>query len=147
MNKALSSALRLLTRREHSVYELACKLTQKGYASSEIEAAIAECQRLGLQSDERFVETICRTRIRQGYGPLRIQQELRSLRIEETLINTVLQQKQDHWLAHAIAVKKKKYKNQGELTFKQMQKQKQFLLYRGFSADIIAMVFNETMIE
>ncbi|AHE67710.1 hypothetical protein Loa_02167 [Legionella oakridgensis ATCC 33761 = DSM 21215] len=135
--------MRLLARREHGAHELAYKLMQKGYADSEIKDVISECQRLGFQNDQRFAESVCRARIQQGYGPLRIQQELRSLRVEEALVNTVLQQEQDHWLDHAIAVKEKKYKKQDELTFVQVQKQKQFLLYRGFSADIIAMIFRE----
>lgn len=72
MNKALDCAVRLLARREHGARELAEKLAQKGYNSSDIDEAIARCQSLGLQSDVRFAESRCRLRIRQGCGPLKI---------------------------------------------------------------------------
>jgi len=77
MTKAFDSALRLLTRREHGAIELNDKLIQKGFDSAEVKDAIDACQRLGLQSDERFVENYSRSRIRQGYGPLKISQELK----------------------------------------------------------------------
>ena len=133
--------MRLLARREHGAHELANKLAMKGYLDIEIQDALSECQRLGLQSDSRFVDNVCRTRIRQGYGPIRIRQELQNLHIDSELIDAVLQQEQDNWLDYAVSVWKKKYKEQGELSYTTLQKQKQFLLYRGFSSDIITMVF------
>ena len=135
-------AVRLLARREHGAHELATKLAQKGYLATEIKEILLKCQDLDLQSDSRFVENVCRARIRQGYGPLRIRQELQSLKIAEDLIDEALQQEQDNWLDYAIGVWKKKYKEQGESSYEDIQKQKKFLHYRGFSSDTIAMVFN-----
>ncbi len=142
MNEAYASAVRLLTRREHGALELANKLATKGYSNTDVQDALLDCQRLGLQSDSRFVENVCRTRIRQGYGPQRIRQELQSLQIDVELIDAQLQQEQDNWLVHAIGVWKKKYKEQSELSYLALQKQKKFLLYRGFSTDTIAKVFS-----
>lgn len=133
--------MRLLARREHGAHELANKLAQKEYPELEIQEALLKCQRLGLQSDSRFVDNVCRARIRQGYGPIRMRQELQSLQIDRDLIESVLQKEQDNWLMYAIEVRKKKYKDQSELSYAGLQKQKQFLLYRGFSTDTIAMVF------
>lgn len=133
--------MRLLARREHGAHELAAKLAKKGYLGVAIQEALAECQRLNLQSDSRFVENVCRTRIRQGYGPLRIRQELQNLQIDSELIEAALQQEQDNWLDYAIGVWKKKYKEQSESSYIALQKQKQFLLYRGFSTDTITRVF------
>lgn len=144
VNEAYACAVRLLTRREHGAFELANKLALKGYPTSAIQDALHECQHLGLQSDSRFVENVCRTRICQGYGPQRIRQELQNLRVDVELIDTVLQQEDDNWLAYAIGVWKKKYKEQDELSYIALQKQKKFLLYRGFSTDTIAKVFNRS---
>jgi regulatory protein len=141
-NNAYACALRLLARREHGAHELASKLAKKGFAQLAIADALSECQRLGLQSDSRFVEMVCRARIHQGQGPIRIRQELQQLRIESELIASELQKETDHWVAHATAVLKKKYKEEGEVSYIVMQKQKQFLVYRGFSMDTIALVFN-----
>lgn len=140
MSDAFACAVRLLTRREHGARELADKLKRKGYLLADIEASILECQRLGLQSDSRFVESLCRTRVRQGYGPLRIRQELQHLQVDGELIEDVLQQEQDNWLTYATDVWKKKYKVQ-TTSYTDLQKQKQFLMYRGFPMDIIAKVF------
>ncbi len=143
MSEVFTCAVRLLARREHGAYELTNKLLKKNYPESEAQDAVLECQRLGLQSDDRFVENICRARIRQGYGPLRIRRELQDLQIDVELINHTLQHEQDNWVTYALEVWKKKYKNQTALSYPALQKQKQFLLYRGFSTDTIAMVFKD----
>ena len=131
----------LLARREHGAHELANKLATKGYLAKEIEEAISLCQQLGLQSDGRFVESMCRVRIRQGYGPIRIRQALQNLRLDSDLIDAALALEQDNWLDYAMDVWQKKYKEQVDLSYPAIQKQKQFLLYRGFSTDTITMVF------
>lgn len=143
MTKAFDSAVRLLSRREHSALELYDKLKQKGYSSIEAQEALDACQRMSLQDDCRFVDVYIHSRIRQGYGPLRISQELSSKGIEKELIYQFLQQEQANWLAHALTVWQKKSKGQHNLPFDELQKQQRFLLYRGFSLDIIAQVKNE----
>src|SRR3546814_5195711 len=109
MTKACDCALRLLARREHGAHELADKLRQKGYSQPESNEAIAECQRLGLQSDQRFVESLCRARIRQGCGPLKINQELHTKQIDRELIDKALEQEDDNWLTHALAVRSEEH--------------------------------------
>jgi regulatory protein len=143
MSSAIDCAMRLLARREHGAHELAGKLAQRGYQAAEIAELIKECQRLGLQSDLRFVESFCRYRIRQGYGPLKIRQELQARQIERDLIETVLKEEQDNWLSYALAVWHKKYKEQADIPFAELQKRQRFLLYRGFSTEIIANLMAE----
>lgn len=147
MTKAFDCALRLLSRREHGASELADKLALRGYSSEEVNEIIAECQRLGLQSDARYVESLCHTRIRQGCGPLKISQELQAKQVDRELIETVLQQEQDNWLTYALAVWHKKYKNQDDIPFAELQKRQRFLLYRGFPTDIITRVIDEVKSE
>ena len=109
MSKALASALNSLTRREHSVLELKKKLEQKGYSASEATLAVEECQRLGYQSDGRFTEALCRSRIMQGYGPLRIKQELSAKGINAEMIEQVLEyEPEDSWCQRAFEVASKK---------------------------------------
>lgn len=140
-SNAYTCAVRLLARREHGAYELANKLATKGYLDIDIQDALNECQRLGLQSDCRFVDNVFRARIRQGYGPIRICHELEHLQIDSELIDARLQQERDNWLDYAVGVWQKKYKEHVNISYTTLQKQKQFLLYRGFSTDIINMVF------
>jgi len=143
MTKAFVSAVRLLARREHGAHELAQKLLQKKHPEHEIQDAIDECQRLDLQSDARFVENLCRARIRQGHGPARIRQDLQNVQIDRDLIDQVLDEERDNWVSYARDVWTKKYGEQDDRSFTATQKQKQFLLYRGFSVDTINMVFRE----
>ncbi len=142
MSKTYESAVRLLARREHGAYELAQKLSQKGHPQGAIAEALLKCQDLGLQSDVRFVELVCQSRIRQGYGPIRIRQELQSKQIAGDLIEQGLEQ-QACWLRQAQDVYQKKYKACNDVSFQMIQKQKQFLLYRGFPMDIINQVFRD----
>ncbi|MDP3562798.1 MAG: recombination regulator RecX [Legionellaceae bacterium] len=142
MSKAYVSAVAMLARREHGADELMQKLAQKGYDQTEIQLALDECQRLDLQSDIRFAENVTRARIRQGYGPERIRQELKNKRIERELIDNVLAIEQDNWVSYAMDVRKKKYDQAANSSYSDIQKQKQFLLYRGFSMHTIAIVFD-----
>ncbi|KTD21691.1 recombination regulator RecX [Legionella londiniensis] len=142
MNSAFASAQRLLARREHGAKELRDKLLQKGHRASEVDQVINECQRLGLQSDLRFAESVCQSRIQQGYGPLRIRQELQVKRIDSELIEQVLQKEEGNWCAYALAVWKKKFKHQ-ESGHWALQKQQRFMYYRGFSPDTIAQIVRE----
>lgn len=143
MSDVFTCAVRLLARREHSAWELTTKLLKKSYSAEEIQGALQECQRLGLQSESRFVESVLRTRIAQGYGPLKIRRELQNLQVDENLINDTLQYEQDNWQACAKRVWEKKYKNHGDFSYMGLQKQKQFLLYRGFASDTITALFKD----
>ncbi|CEG57334.1 recombination regulator RecX [Legionella fallonii] len=140
MTEAFESALRLLTRREHGALELCDKLEQKGFSQKEAKNALEACQRLGLQSDSRFVENYTNSRLRQGYGPLKISQELKIKGLDKELILEKLEQEKDNWLAHAVKVWEKKSRGKKDLSFDEMQKLQTFLLYRGFTMDIIAQV-------
>lgn len=143
MTKAFDCAMRLLSRREHSAHELAVKLAQRSYGPEEISEVIAKCQRLDLQSDDRFVELLCHTRIRQGCGPLKISQELQAKHIDRELINNALEREQENWVTYALAVWHKKFKHQDDISFSELQKRQRFLLYRGFPTDVIAKVIAE----
>ena len=142
-SKAFTSALNLLTRREHGAAELKGKLKQKGFAQEEIQEAIAECQSLDLQSDVRFSESLCRARILQGYGPLRIRRELQEKCIADEIIDAALALEHENWLTYAQDVRKKKYKEASSIEYQERQKQKQFLYYRGFALATIEQVFKE----
>lgn len=141
MNDIINAAIRLLARREHGVWELTIKLSQKGYDKKLIAEALAECQHRGLQSDSRFAESLCRQRVQQGYGPLRIRQELHAQHLDKELIDKTLNQAETDWLQCAQKVYTKKFKQSKNLTFAESQKQQRFLQYRGFPMDVIDQLF------
>lgn len=145
MTNAFACALRLLARREYSAQELYDKLLQKAYPLHEVEEALLACQRQHLQSDARFAEQICRTRINHGYGPLRIRQELEASQVGDDIIHQILAQEDANWLGYAQVVWQKKFRGHPPTSFAELQKQRRFLLYRGFPGDIIVRIFKDNL--
>jgi regulatory protein len=150
LEEVYAAAVALLARREHGAKELADKLKQKGYAESDVCVVLLQCQRLELQSDQRYAGALIRTRVRQGYGPERIRYELQQKYIERDVIAAVMAEESIDWVGCASMVLRKKYKYSGSVdlslyTIRERQKQKQFLHYRGFSHDIIAHIFDQML--
>ena len=135
--------MRLLARREHGATELRTKLEKKGFSKQEAKDALETCQNLDVQNENRYIDNYSRSRIRQGYGPLKIAQELKIKGVDGDLVFHHLKQEQDNWLDHAMQVWLKKSKGRTDLSFEEMQKMQSFLLYRGFPLDIIVNVVRE----
>lgn len=145
MNKAYNYALSLLAKREYSALELENKLQKKGFDSDIIALSLGKLKELNLQNDERYVEMICHARIRQGYGPLRIKQELSSKSIAGYIVDDILRLEQNNWVEYAYSVWRKKYKQQEQYSTQDIQKQKSFLYSRGYTIDTITQVFKEKL--
>ena len=141
MSDIFTSAVSYLARREHSEVELKEKLLSKGYAASAVDDVLEQCKARGLQSDKRFVESMFRHKMNQGYGPVRISQMLSTVGISRFMFDEILMEQNPDWVAQALRVWEKKYKKQADASFTARQKQKQFLLYRGFSSETIRDVF------
>ena len=73
--KAFHAALRLLTRRDHSMAELNRKLRQRGVEKDVIQAVLAECRRLNYLDDDRFAAGLISRLKRKGCGSLRMRTE------------------------------------------------------------------------
>ena len=73
---AYQRALALLVRREHSRKELGRKLKAKGVEREDADFALDKLNKQDFQNDARFAETLARSRVSAGYGPIRIRAEL-----------------------------------------------------------------------
>lgn len=73
---ALVHGAKLAVSREHSRAGLARKLKQKGHAAAEVETALDSLQEKGFVNDERAAAGYISARVRAGYGPRRIAQDL-----------------------------------------------------------------------
>lgn len=142
MREAIEVAVGLLARREHSVRQLNQKLAKRGFDEPAITSAIASCQRLNLQSDTRFAEATCRSRIGRGYGPLMIKQLLQHEGVASDIIERVFEEfnRDIDWVAEVSSVWVKKYRVY-DPEDKARQKQWQFLRYRGFDDATIRAMF------
>lgn len=131
MRSAFQAALTLLARREYAAQELVRKLNKLGYPKAEVMEALTQVQAKGYQQDSRFVEMLCRTRIRQGYGPLRIVRELNMHGIRITPSEIRFEGAPVDWVACATTLLKKKQKSAN------IEAQKRCLMVRGFTLDTL----------
>lgn len=129
-------AITLLSRREYSARELQQKL-EPGHDRELVTAVIESLQQQGLQSDRRFAEVWTRHRVMQGYGPLRVQMELRQKGIAGELIDGCLQSESVDWFEQAKALYSRRFGNRPAREPKEKARQIRFLQYRGFTSDQI----------
>lgn len=132
-----TTAVRLLTTREHSRKELLGKLTARGYAHEQIEPVLEALAHQGLQSDVRFAEGYIEGRVRKGSGPLRIRAELRERGIEENLIGVCLEPYAGQWREEMRRVHDSKYGAAPAKDRKELARRARFLEYRGFPGELI----------
>lgn len=134
---AKSVAVRLLSRREHSAFEIRDKLKKREFDDDEITQAIAELIKGDWLSDERFTEAYIRMRQLKGFGPIRIAMELNERGVKESIVETYLHAHDDVWFESLEQQYKKKYKSKAIEDYNDKAKRIRFLQYRGFSLDII----------
>lgn len=131
---AINSALRLLSRREHSKHELRKKLLEREFEVEQVDTALAKMLEHDLQSDERFVKASINMRANSGHGPRRIKAELGQHQLEEGQLETAMADSEVDWTANARQIVIRRF-GKGELDFKTRNKAMNFLLRRGFSFD------------
>ena len=134
---AKSVAVRLLSRREHSAFEIRDKLAKREFDDSEITQAVAELIQGDWLSDERFTEAYVRMRQLKGFGPIRISIELNERGVKESIVEMYLHAHDDVWFQSLKQQYKKKYKNKAIKDYSDKAKRIRFLQYRGFSLDAI----------
>ncbi len=139
--KSYASALRLLARREHSELELRHKLAERRFAESTIDNVVANLLGEGLLSDRRFAEQYVRSRFERGYGPLRIQAELRERGVRDSVAARFLDELSSHWCESADQQRSRRFGQRLPEDFKDRARQMRFLQQRGFAGDQIRTVF------
>jgi len=139
--KTFNSALRILTGRDHSKYELTQKLEQRGFTALDIEKAVSECERFDYINDERTSRVYIRQLILKGYGEKRIRHEmnkkgLNGERIENILCETVAEIGELEGAERILDKNLKRFERESDPK-KRRDKIYRFLHARGFSQDTI----------
>ena len=89
---AYQTAVALLTARDRSRSGLARLLATRGFAPTEIRAAVDHLIEQGYLDDRRFATSWARSRFRsKPMGPLRLRKELEAKGVDERLIQEVLE--------------------------------------------------------
>ncbi len=137
---AYDRALGLLARREHSRRELKLKLRQKGYEGEETGQALDRLSDQHYQDDERFAGSLVRSRVAQGYGPMRIRAELKTHGLSDAGIRALLDEADVDWNANAAAQMRRRFGSGSTQDRDERARRAQFLLRRGFPAATVRSV-------
>jgi regulatory protein len=140
--KALNTALRILTRRDHSKHELSQKLKTRGYAGEIIDEVISECERLDYINDKRTAQVFIRQLQNKGYGLRRIRFELNLKGLHGKHIQGVLSKSisnaDECQCAEKILQKHARRFDREKEGLKRKDKIYRFLYGRGFSKAVIS---------
>ena len=134
-------AMDLLARREHTEQELRRKLRAREYTDEDIESALHELRRDGLQSDQRFAETYVNQRFNAGVGPLKIRYELRQKGIGDSMVDEFLAPMAGEWDELMSRQRIRKYGKPIPEDYAERMKQARFLQNRGFSPESVMRLF------
>jgi regulatory protein len=132
-----NKALDLVSRREHSQYELIQKLNKRFPETMPvIEEVIKKLAVNNILNDERFAEMYLNSRARKGFGPKKIEMELNFKKVDSSFIAIAIAE-YESWTENAQNELLKKFKGVKPTDYNSKMKQKQFLFNRGFSSQII----------
>ena len=129
-----------LARREHTAKEILFKLKNRVESVELLKAEINKLEEEGLIDNKRFAEQYIYSRSLRGYGPLRIEQELKQRGVNEDVSHPLMND--IDWTAFAIEVLKKKTAGIFPDETKQILKIKKFMNYRGFNFNQIEEAFS-----
>jgi regulatory protein len=144
----LNSALRLLSQRMHSVYEIKLKLKKKGFINKIINRVIDESEKMNLLNDEEFTKNYIEELIYRGLGKYKIINSLQKRGISKEMIEENLKEVDDSGAEEKRAEEamNKKLKS---LAYKEIEPRKlkekliRHLISRGFSSDIVFKIIDK----
>jgi regulatory protein len=141
-NKALNAALRILTPRDHSRYELVQKLKHRRFSREDIDDAISACLRFDYINDVRTTKVYIGQLKRKGFGKKRIQLELKKKglkgdRIQGILDRSVSEADEREGAARILKKNIKRFEREKD-RLKRRDKIYRFLHARGFAQSVIS---------
>ena len=105
---------------------------------------VGELSESGWQSDERYAGLLTRSRIAQGYGPLRIRAELSSRGVDEALIRAALEEADPDWSDIVRRLHDRRY-SRPPSTPKERASRYRYLASRGFTGSQVSSVLGAVL--
>ncbi len=130
-------ALGLLVRREHSRKELTRKLTSRGLDREQVVDAVDRLAEAGWQNDERFAETLVRSRANNGYGPVHIRAELGTHGLDGEAIAAAMAAFEGDWLENARDLLRRRFGEDYGDDPARRRKAADLLIRRGFEMETV----------
>jgi regulatory protein len=132
-----AAAMRMLAAREHSRFELARKLRQRGHPAQAIDEVLDALVERDLLSEERYVEVYLSQRIRKGYGPLRLRAELAERGIDGGLVEAALADLAPDWQVLVVRAAERKFGDSPPADYPDAARRGRFLQQRGFPVGMV----------
>ena len=129
-----NKALDILSRREHSSYELKTKLKKFETDEKDLNQIIQKLKASNFVDDRRFATAFIKSKSQSGYGPSYISQYLLKKGISSDLYDINSLNIDWEFICKDQFEKKRRGK---DINFKEREKILRFLAYRGFSYEII----------
>ena len=144
--EALERAFKFLSYRPRSEAEVRTKLSQLGFPQKSIETTLKKLRSLNLVNDEIFARSWARGRAEgRGYGPLRIERELRQKGIAKPLISQVVKEtfgrEEGKEKARGLVAKRFRGKDLGDR--KVLHRAVAFLQRRGYPSSVILEILGQ----
>lgn len=143
LNKAWSRVLRWLSYRSRSKKETETYLRDKGFEESIVEAVLDRLTYLGYVDDKTFTEEYLRSCLRRGYGPRKARWDLLQKGINLSLVEERFEEyfnpEEDYRRAKEL-LDRRLGRIEGELSEKDLRKNANFLLRRGFYENVVKKV-------
>ncbi len=136
----MTIALRLLARREYSRKELQDKLLHAGFDNLQVHMVLDSLKASGYQDDQRYLEMLTRTRLRQGHGPLRLRQDLQRAGVDVKEQDGMAAAQSVNWQVQAQAAYRKRFGNTAPEDAREYARRARFLAGRGFLPEQIRRV-------
>lgn len=138
---AFQTAVRLLSRRNHTRLEISRKLGQRKYTAEIVRKVIARCERLHYIDDDETARCYLRELVRKGFGTERIRYEMKKKGLfgeyVESLLSTYARSREEKAVADGVIGKHMRRFDRETDPSKRKEKIYRFMYARGFSADII----------
>lgn len=131
------AAMDLLARREHGRVELARKLRKRGAPDELIEVALERLAEEGLLCEARYLESFIGARGRSGHGPQRIREELGQRGLARGEIEQAIRESGIDWYEQLRQTWQRKFAGQLPGDMRERAQQTRFLVYRGYSLEMI----------
>ena len=145
---ALRTALRAFAYRSFARRDLARRLVRKGHPAPAVEAALLECERMGLIDDLGFALGFVESRAARGRGPSRVARDLGAAGVERAIIDQVLARWPESAPPEALALALAR-KRAGQLRDVERQARRRrvlaYLARRGFTGSAAQAAVREAM--
>lgn len=146
--EALKRALKFLGYRARSEAEVRAKLIQSGFSAKIVEPTLEKLRALKLLDDEAFAQSFTQSRIEnRGYGPLRLERELRQRGVAEPIVGRILADAfgKQEGKERARALLEKRFRGKDLTDAKSLRRAIAFLQRRGYRDSVIAEIVRQPM--